>query len=311
MAINKVVYGTDTLIDLSPTTATKETVISGYGCFGSNGEWIDGTAELVPSAGGGAYNIKSVTQSDGTQKLEIVDASGSGGECTHYVENGECVTFLVDGEPYAISIVKDNSFVLEPVVPVPIEPNTRFRYWENANGDKVLFPYDPNGNVTLSAVFSVGWLPYTKAVKARYVRFENIKWRYNKDGTISNETTTATYPIEMFIYDLDGNAIETQATMLTGNNVFIDGLADAGDYKTVNGTHIIDFGSAVDIGRICMSMYGFNTREYFYKISVSNDNVNWLYLWNEYGDEPHICTSAGVVDGGKNQFYTSPDYRGD
>lgn len=43
MAISKVVFGNTTLIDITSTTATASTILSGYGCYGADGQWINGT----------------------------------------------------------------------------------------------------------------------------------------------------------------------------------------------------------------------------------------------------------------------------
>lgn len=43
MAINKVVYGGDTLVDLTSDTVTPETLAKGYTAHGANGEPIVGT----------------------------------------------------------------------------------------------------------------------------------------------------------------------------------------------------------------------------------------------------------------------------
>ena len=43
MAINKVVYGDTTLIDLTGTTATPSTIVSGYTAFGADGNLMSGT----------------------------------------------------------------------------------------------------------------------------------------------------------------------------------------------------------------------------------------------------------------------------
>ena len=48
--VNKVVYGGTTLIDISDTTATADKILSGYGAYGANGQWMNGTA----SAGSGS-----------------------------------------------------------------------------------------------------------------------------------------------------------------------------------------------------------------------------------------------------------------
>lgn len=45
MAISKVIYGGDTLIDLTADTVTKEKVLKGYTTHGANGEPITGTCE--------------------------------------------------------------------------------------------------------------------------------------------------------------------------------------------------------------------------------------------------------------------------
>ena len=55
MAINKVKYGNTTLIDLTGTTATADKILTGYGAYGKDGVWMDGSA----TAGGG---VESVTQ---------------------------------------------------------------------------------------------------------------------------------------------------------------------------------------------------------------------------------------------------------
>ena len=41
--INKVVYSGRTLIDLTNTTATANKIQSGYGAYGADGVWMDGT----------------------------------------------------------------------------------------------------------------------------------------------------------------------------------------------------------------------------------------------------------------------------
>lgn len=43
MAINKVNYGNTTLIDLTDTTATADKILTGYGAYGKDGVWMDGS----------------------------------------------------------------------------------------------------------------------------------------------------------------------------------------------------------------------------------------------------------------------------
>lgn len=49
--VNKVVFGSATLVDLTGTTATADKILSGYGAFGADGAWMDGTA----SSGGSIW----------------------------------------------------------------------------------------------------------------------------------------------------------------------------------------------------------------------------------------------------------------
>ena len=52
MAVNKVIYGSNTLIDISDTTATADKILSGYTAYGADGNKITG------SASGGAAIIQ-------------------------------------------------------------------------------------------------------------------------------------------------------------------------------------------------------------------------------------------------------------
>lgn len=41
--VNKVIFGSATLVDLTGTTATADKILQGYGAFGADGAWMDGT----------------------------------------------------------------------------------------------------------------------------------------------------------------------------------------------------------------------------------------------------------------------------
>ena len=43
--VNKVVFGSATLVDLTGTTATADKILQGYGAYGADGAWMDGTAQ--------------------------------------------------------------------------------------------------------------------------------------------------------------------------------------------------------------------------------------------------------------------------
>lgn len=78
MAVNKVVYGTTTLVDLTDTTATADKILEGYGAYGKDGEWMDGTA----SAGGATVAVATETPSS----------------------NSTSITFDVEGKPLMFAV---------------------------------------------------------------------------------------------------------------------------------------------------------------------------------------------------------------
>lgn len=84
--VNKVVFGSATLVDLTGTTATADKIMQGYGAFGADGAWMDGTASGGDQHGtiwqdgqgyvhlddesGIALQSKSVTPSESQQIVE-------------------------------------------------------------------------------------------------------------------------------------------------------------------------------------------------------------------------------------------------
>lgn len=71
---NKVVYGEETLIDLTETTATADKILTGYGAFGKDGVWMDGTAT---SGSGSAISVVDTTDTHGgtIRTITAVDIS--------------------------------------------------------------------------------------------------------------------------------------------------------------------------------------------------------------------------------------------
>ena len=53
--VNKVVFGSATLVDLTGTTATADKILSGYGAYGADGAWMDGTATQGGGTGGNVW----------------------------------------------------------------------------------------------------------------------------------------------------------------------------------------------------------------------------------------------------------------
>lgn len=58
--VNKVIFGSTTLVDLTDTTATPDKILTGYGAYGADGAWMNGTAtggESIPDGDNLAYGF--------------------------------------------------------------------------------------------------------------------------------------------------------------------------------------------------------------------------------------------------------------
>lgn len=84
MAINKVVFGTETLIDLTGDTVTPEVLLAGYTAHNASGEPVEGDA-LIPDDVDAALTEKGVTVPDGARISELaaliseIEVGGGGG----------------------------------------------------------------------------------------------------------------------------------------------------------------------------------------------------------------------------------------
>lgn len=94
MAINKVKYGETTLIDLTGTTATSNTILQGYGAYGKDGVWIDGIAKQI------AVNPLSVTE-NGTYRAATGNAYNP-------------VTVNVPSPDFIVTLTKNSNDEWEP-----------------------------------------------------------------------------------------------------------------------------------------------------------------------------------------------------
>lgn len=85
MAVNKVIYGTTTLVDLTGTTATADKILQGYGAFGKDGQWMDGTA--TGGAGQKVYTGESAPPSSLGSNGDIYILASAGGTAEVYPES--------------------------------------------------------------------------------------------------------------------------------------------------------------------------------------------------------------------------------
>lgn len=89
--VNKVVYGADTIIDISGTTATADKILQGYGAFGADGSWMDGTAV---AGGGGSNWTLLASQEFAVSTTETSNKSVGDIEIPLSYDNTSCVVWV-------------------------------------------------------------------------------------------------------------------------------------------------------------------------------------------------------------------------
>lgn len=108
MAYNKIIFNGSTRIDLTGTTATADKILTGYGAYGANGVWMDGsltvagwlpsTAELVASATE-TINLSADTSYDSwtpsTSNTSILAAGSARAACSYKITTDYQDTALI------------------------------------------------------------------------------------------------------------------------------------------------------------------------------------------------------------------------
>lgn len=122
MGINKVIYNGGTLIDLTGTTATADKILTGYGAYGKDGVWMDGTATsgsggsvtqdqdgfiVLPPDGGSTPSVGGLEYETGTwTPSEDIDVPTINFENTHTTR-----PFAVTITDIGDTMSEDNSMV--------------------------------------------------------------------------------------------------------------------------------------------------------------------------------------------------------
>lgn len=101
MAINKVIYGGRTIMDISDeqlNNVTAENILIGHGTFDKNGEHIDGTCD---------YNCN--THDDNVNDISVLDGviyhTPQGNQSTGTMPNNDVQTITIDAEQYASTTI--------------------------------------------------------------------------------------------------------------------------------------------------------------------------------------------------------------
>ena len=113
--VNKVVYGGTTIIDISDTTATSDKILSGYGAYGADGQWMNGTASSGPG------DLQSKTVDPSTSQIVVEPDTGYDGLSSVIVNAVELQSKTVTPSSSTQVITPDSSFIKK----IPVGSNSR------------------------------------------------------------------------------------------------------------------------------------------------------------------------------------------
>lgn len=99
MAVNKVIYGNEVLIDLTEDTVTEETLAEGYTAHGADGEMITGTMSSSSSSSSGVA-------------ISGVDPYYQDSYAAHIVENGVYKNYDGDGQIYVFEVTSGTEYMM-------------------------------------------------------------------------------------------------------------------------------------------------------------------------------------------------------
>lgn len=160
MAINKVEFGGRTLIDLTDTTATADKILTGYGAYGKDGVWVDGTA-IESSPDGAVYQ-----DSEGYVVLDDGPGTHVEIESLNVTENG--------------TYTAPTGYAYSPVS-VDVEPNLQ---------SKSATPTESAQTITADSGYDGLSQVNVGAISSTYVG-SGISRKTSSDLTVSGATVTA------------------------------------------------------------------------------------------------------------------------
>ena len=131
MAINKVVFGTETLIDLTGDTVTPEVLLAGYTAHNASGEPVEGDA-LIPDDVEAALTEKGVTVPDGARISDLAALIsgievGGGGTATNVTPKD--VNFIDYYGTVLYSYTLDEAQALTELPPLPTHSGLICQGW--------------------------------------------------------------------------------------------------------------------------------------------------------------------------------------
>ena len=171
MAISKIILNGVTQIDVTVTTADENSVLSGYGAVGADGEWFDGIAS---GGGGSSYTFL------GSGDFAVSTTS------TSEISAGTLNVSIADCE-FAFIMIRDKA-------------GQRTDHWYGCDcwihgSTRILYSYRDSGGTMQRSANAYGVYPDSGMggsvpLLARY----NATWSKTIDGTFSVEVYNLDYP---------------------------------------------------------------------------------------------------------------------
>lgn len=289
MAINKVIYGTSTLIDLTADTVATDTLGKDTTAHDKSGAEIVGTLESGGSTGGGSETWVLNDIVEGTNQLfeeGVVVFNAT------FTSNGTTFTFLamVGDDDMGYSLQYDES---EDVLPVDVAVGNRYDFMEFPSGNyiyrKVTFFTPPTGDF-------LTWLE-ANAVK----QASDTAVQESKSVSITENGTTTVSPDVPYDAIKSVEVVTNVASSEGGDNCYIKEYPASGGTLIIHGATPFTF--THNLGRIPR----------FINITSSTTDVT-AYALNyitAITDATGVYLSYWDVSGSKNdwnEFEVYPNY---
>lgn len=225
MAVNKVVFGDQTIMDISDSTVNANNLLSGVKAYGANGEAVTGAVVI-----------------EDIQKY--IDDNYLGFDFCTDLKNG-----VYDATTGAYS---NNTARCCSNDYIEIDPNKQYIFKTPPDKRVAIIQYDENKTIIDAYLFSQGWgtyiedFVYNPAANAKYICLD-VKFADDRNCSPSDFTDCRFYTIPSNL-ELDDNKISKNA----GKKTFTE---TSSSFKTVNGGPVDSF--KVDLG-IVQDLHGYS-----------------------------------------------------
>ena len=297
--VNKVVFGANTLIDISDTTATADKILQGYGAYGADGAWMDGTASagsgsavsIVDTLDANGGTIRTITSVSLTGDTVAADKLLSG--YTAHNALGESITGTYS--PPAATVVESNKTVSPTEGQQVVTPSTGYDALAQVTVNAISSTYvgsgiDQNDSTNLTTSGATVTVPagYYASQATKSVASGTEGTPTASKGTVSNHAISVTPSVTNTAGYISGGTKTGTAVSVSASEL-------------VSGTKTISASGTIDVTNYASASVAAGTATAPSSISGSSASVstgtNTITLTKTVSVTPNVST-AGYISSG-------------